>query len=192
MEQKSSDTKINMENVQRNNTGLKDKLLELSFYTACAGTISIAESLIPKPFPFLRIGLSNIILMLLVMNRQEFSALFVLLGRIILAGLVVGTLLMPTSLIALGSGFVSLLVMIAVSRMKTKLSWVGISILAAVVHNLTQLVIVRAILIYSDALFNLIPIMIILGIATGTVTGILAVALNQRLPRRVNENKIFG
>jgi len=181
-----------MENVQRTNTGLKDKLLELSFYTACAGTISIAEALIPKPFPFLKIGLSNIVLILLVMNRQEFTALLVLLGRIVLTGLVVGTLLMPTSLIALGSGLISLLVMMIVSRIKTKLSWVGISILAAVTHNLMQLVIVRAILIYSNSIFSLIPIMIILGIVTGTVTGILAVALNQRLPRRFNDKKIFG
>lgn len=170
---------------------LKDKLLELSFYTACAGTISIAEALIPKPFPFLKIGLANIVIMLLIMKKDELSALLVLLGKIILSGLVVGTILMPTTLIALGSGLASLLIMIVFSRVRLGLSWVGISILAAVVHNLMQLVIVRAILIYSNSIFELIPILLILGIGTGTVTGIIAIILNKRLPRSFNEKKIY-
>ncbi len=170
---------------------LKDKLLELSFYTACAGTISIAESLIPKPFPFLKIGLSNIVIMLLIMKREEVSAILVLLGKIILSGLLVGTLLMPTTLIALGSGFVSLLIMAFLGRIKFGLSWVGISIIAAVAHNLMQLVIVRAIMIYSNSLFELIPLLLILGIGTGTITGIIAITLKQRLPRSFNEKKIY-
>lgn len=175
----------------RNDSKLKDKLLELSFYTACAGTIAIAESLIPKPFPFLKIGLSNIVIILLVMKREEFSAILVLLGKILLSGLLVGTILMPTTLIALGSGLVSLLMMIIFSRLKFGLSWVGISIIAAVVHNLMQLVIVRAILIYSNSLFELIPLLLILGIVTGTITGIIAITLKQRLPRSFNETKIY-
>lgn len=169
---------------------LKDKLLEISFYTACAGTIAIAESLIPKPLPFLKIGLANVVLILLIMRKDELSAFLVLLGKIILSGLVVGTILMPTTLIALGSGLVSLLTMIVFSRLKLGLSWVGISILSAVVHNIMQLVIVRSILIYSNSIFELIPILLMLGIGTGTVTGIIAIILNQRLPRSFNEKKI--
>ncbi len=164
-------------------------MLELSFYTACAGTISIAESLIPKPFPFLKIGLSNIVIMLLIMKRKELMAVLVLLGKITLSGLFVGSLLMPTTLIALGSGFASLIIMILLSRVKFGLSWVGISILAATVHNIMQLVIVRTILIYSNSLFELIPILLLLGIGTGTVTGIIAISITQRLSRSFNEEK---
>lgn len=175
---------------RKDDSKLKDKILLLSFYTACAGTISIAESLIPKPFPFLKIGLSNIVIMLLIMKREELSAILVLLGKILLSGVLVGTLLMPTTLIALGSGLISLSVMILFSRIKLGLSWVGISILAAVAHNLMQLVIVRAILIYSNSLFELIPILLILGIVTGTITGVIAITLNRRLSRSLNEEKI--
>lgn len=174
----------------RGDSKLKDKLLELSFYTACAGTISIAESLIPKPFPFLKIGLANIVIMLLIMKKEELMAILVLLGKILLSGLLVGTLLMPTTIIALGSGSVALLTMILFSRVKLGLSWVGISILSAVVHNTMQLIIVRAILIYSNSLFELIPILLILGIVTGTITGIIAISLNHRLSRSFNEEKI--
>lgn len=170
---------------------IKDRLLEISFYTACAGTISVVESLIPKPFPFLKIGLANIVIMLLIMKKDELSAILVLLGKILLSGLIVGTLLMPTTLIALGSGLVSLLAMIIFSRLKLGLSWVGISIIAAVVHNLMQLVIVRAILIYSNSIFELIPVLLFLGIVTGTITGIIAITLKQRLPRSFNGKKIY-
>jgi uncharacterized membrane protein len=54
-----------------------------------------------------------------------------------------------------------------------------------------QLVIVRSILIYSNAIFELIPVLLILGIGTGTVTGIIAIILNQRLPRSFNEKKVY-
>lgn len=185
---------INKESYKRTkgyDSKLKDKLLELSFYTACAGTISIAESLIPKPFPFLKIGLANVVIMLLIMRKDKISALLVLLGKILLSSLVVGTILMPTTLIALGSGLVSLLTMIVFNRVKLGLSWVGISIIAAVVNNIMQLVIVRAILIYSNSIFELIPVLLILGVVTGTITGIIAIILNQRLPRSFNEKKIY-
>ena len=169
----------------------KDKLLEISFFTACAGTISIAESLIPKPLPFLKIGLANIILILLIMQRKELSGVLVLLGKVLLSGIFIGSLLMPTTLIALGSGLVSLLIMIIVSRVRLGLSWVGISIIGAVVHNLMQLVIVRAIIIYSNSVFELIPVLLFLGIATGTVTGIIEITLNKRLAWSFNEKKIY-
>ena len=97
------------------------------------------------------------------MKKDELSALLVLIGKIILSGLVVGTILMPTTLIALGSGLASLAIMIVFSRIRLGLSWVGISIMAAVVHNLMQLVIVRSILIYSNSIFELIPVLLILA-----------------------------
>ena len=172
-------------------SGLKDKLLELSFYTACAGTISIAEFLIPKPFPFLRIGLANIVIILLLMQRKEMSAIIVLVGKVLLSGLFVGTLLMPTTLIALGSGLTSLSIMAIITRFRLGLSWVGISILGAVAHNVMQLIIVRSILIYSNSIFELLPILLLLGIGTGTATGIIAVVLNQRLPWSFNEKKTY-
>jgi len=166
---------------RREDSIFKDKLLAISFYTACAGTISIAESLIPKPFPFLKIGLANIVLILLVMQRKELSAFVVLLGKVLLSGLFIGSLLMPTTLIALGSGLVSLFMMAIMARVRLGLSWVGISIIGAVIHNLMQLVIVRAIIIYSNSIFELIPVLLLLGVVTGTVTGIIAIILNERL-----------
>jgi len=181
--------KVVYEQKQRDDSGLKDKLIELSFYTACAGTISIVESLIPKPFPFLKIGLANIVLILLIMQGKELSAVIVLFGKVLLSGLFVGTLLMPTTLIALGSGLVSLLIMAIMVRVKLGLSWVGISIIAAITHNLMQLVIVRTIIIYSNSIFELIPLLLILGIVTGTATGIMAIIINQRLTWSFNETK---
>lgn len=174
---------------QRDDSGLKDKLIELSFYTACAATISIVESLIPKPLPFLKIGLANIVLVLLIMQGKEFSALIVLFGKVLLAGLFIGTLLMPTTLIALGSGLISLVSMFFIARFKLGLSWVGISIIGAITHNLMQLVIVRSIIIYSNSIFEFIPFLLILGIGTGTVTGIMAIIINKRLTWSFNERK---
>lgn len=171
-------------------TKLKDRLIMLSFYTACAASISLAESLIPKPFPFLKLGLANIVLLLLLMKREYVTAILVLVGKVILSGLFLATILMPTTLIALVSGITSLSFMILANKLKIGFSWVGISIVGAVVHNLMQLVIVRTTMIYSNSVFDLIPLLILLGLVTGTITGILAIKLNQNLTWSFHDKKI--
>lgn len=171
------------------NSNIKDKLLELSFYTACAATIAIAESLIPKPFPFLKIGLANVVIILLLMNHKDVSAILVLIGKVLLSGFIVGTLLMPTTIIAFASGMTSIMIMLLARNLKLGLSWVGISILGALTHNIMQLVTVRIMIIYSNSIFELTPLLLLLGLGTGTITGLIAIVLKQRLTWSFNEKK---
>lgn len=170
-----------------NNKRMKEKISEICFYTACAGAIAILESLIPKPLPFIRIGLANVVLMLLIMQNKQVSAILVLLGKTVISGIMVGTLLMPTTIISSVSGFIALISMVILSKYRLGLSWVGISITAAVVHNLTQLVVVRYLLHFSKSIYDLTPIMIVLGIVSGTITGILATKIYSKLKVRLDE-----
>ncbi len=170
-------------------TNLKENLLELSFYTACAGTIALAESLIPKPFPFLKIGLANVVIILLLMKHKDLSAFLVVVGKVLLSGFFTGTILMPTTIIGLGSGLMSILVMLSARKMTFGLSWIGISILGALAHNMMQIIIVRLLIIYSNSIFELIPLLLILAVGTGTITGLIAIILKQRLTWSFNEKK---
>lgn len=174
---------------QYENSPLKDKLIELSFYTACASTIAIAESLIPKPFPFLKIGLANVVIILLLMKHKDLSAFLVIIAKVILSGFFLGSLLMPTTIIGLASGLTSLVLMLVVRKYSLGLSWVGISILGAIAHNITQIIVVRLMIIYSNSIFDLIPILLVLGLGTGTITGLIASVLKQRLTWSFNEKK---
>ena len=168
---------------------IKEKILEISFFTACAGTISVAETLIPKPLPFLKIGLANIVILILIMNKKNLTALIVILGKTLLSGLIIGTLLMPTTIIALVSGLLSFSVMILLRDNRLGLSWIGVSVLSAVVHNMSQLVVVRGVLIYSNSIFKLTPLMIILGVVSGILTGVLSLELNKKISWRINGEK---
>ncbi len=178
-----------------NHNKLKDTnmkyVIESSYFTALASILAIVESLIPKPLPFIRIGFANVILLLLVTNRKYLTALIVLFAKTIIGGVVVGTLLLPTTIISLGAGLTSLTVMYLVSKYNNGFTLLGISILGAVSHNIMQLFIVRNILIFSDSLFNLVPIMILLAILTGSVTGVIVTLINNNFKEVLNE-KVFA
>jgi len=54
-------------------------LLQLAFLTAAASSIHIVESLIMRvlPLPFLRIGLSNVVVLYLIYKNQTWEAIVV-------------------------------------------------------------------------------------------------------------------
>ncbi len=66
-------------------------------------------------------------------------------------------------------------------------SIIGISIIGAVAHNLTQIVVVRILLIRENSIFYLTPILVIMGIVTGIVTGYLTYLIKDSLFAKEDE-----
>ncbi len=64
-------------------------------------------------------------------------------------------------------------------------SLVGISVVGAVVHNLTQLTVVAEFYVRSTSTFLLTPFMIFTGLIAGFITGILAEFVLQRLEKNL-------
>lgn len=82
---------------------MKPKYLTfLAFLTATASVIYIVESLIFRmlPLPFLRLGLSNIVVLYLIWQRRIFSAIIVNLAKSIVGGIATFTLLSPTVILS--------------------------------------------------------------------------------------------
>lgn len=153
---------------------LRNPSLELAFFTALAVAVYVLESFLPKPLPFLRIGLANVVVLVVLVTRGFSPALVVTLGKTLVGGLFSGLLLSPTTLLSLCSSLTALGVMFLILQTGLGFSLIGISIAGATIHNLVQLVLIRSILIREDSIFYLIPVMIILGIITGIITGFLA------------------
>ena len=147
------------------------RILSLALYTAAAASIHIVESLIMRilPLPFIRIGLSNVVVLYLIYKNQPFSAIIVNISKAVIGGLVTLTLLSPATLLSLGGGFAAIGVMVFARWLRLGLSIYGISILGAIAHNLTQLALVHQILIHSDSVFMLTPILISIGLLSGCV-----------------------
>ncbi|MCB5262357.1 MAG: Gx transporter family protein [Candidatus Cloacimonetes bacterium] len=164
---------------------MKPKYLTfLAFLTATASVIYIVESLIFRmlPLPFLRLGLSNIVVLYLIWQRKIFSAIIVNLAKSLVGGIATFTLLSPTVILSLGGGFIAVLVMSAALLVRPRFSLTGISILGAISHNLTQLVLARYLIIQSDSLFVLTPILILFGLISGIITAYICYYLEDKIP----------
>ena len=153
----------------------------LAFFTAFAVTVYILENLIPKPLPFMKLGLSNVVILVLLMTGDVRAAILVAAAKTLLGGLLAGTLISPTTLLSGGGTALSLFCMIVLHELPLRFSILGISIAGAVSHNFAQISLVRWLLIKENSIFCLTPILILMGIVTGIITGYLAKILIERL-----------
>lgn len=162
-------------------------LLVLAFLTATACSVQIAENLIMRllPLPFIRIGLSNVVILYLIQRKQVLNAVIVNVTKSLVGGIVTFTLLSPGTLLSLGGGFAAVLVMWAADRLPLGFSVFGISVLGAVAHNLAQLSIVKSVVLPQADVFVLTPILLVLALISGFVTAwiLLAVQAKYQLQR---------
>jgi heptaprenyl diphosphate synthase len=139
---------------------------------AATVVLTIVEDFLqlPTPAPFVKIGLSNIVVMytLFFLGKREaylvgvLKALFVFITRGMVAGI-----------LSLGGGVLSITVMVLLMIVfKEHISYFILSIAGAVFHNLGQLAAVS--LLYTNMLFIVhLPILLISGVVAGTVTATL-------------------
>jgi heptaprenyl diphosphate synthase len=163
----------------------KKRELYLVVFVLLALYFSLFETIIPKPFPWMKIGLSNLATIIVLVKFGPKMAYEVLFLRIFIQGMMIGTLFTPGFFISLISGIISTSTMCFLYRFKNHLSLVSISILSAFTHNLTQLVVVYFLLFRSAEIMSksvLIFVMIFLGIGviSGGIIGIIASKLRLR------------
>lgn len=149
----------------------KFSLPQLAFLTAIAVSIQVFESFIFRviPLPFIRVGLSNVVILYLIWHDCPLSAVIVNITKSLLGGLITLTLLTPATILSLGGGLAAILVMVVFRWLRLGLGLFGISILGAIAHNLTQLVLVRWLLIKSQAVFMLTPILLLIALVSGSL-----------------------
>jgi heptaprenyl diphosphate synthase len=147
-------------------------LVHLAFLTALAVSMYLLEMLIPKPMPFMTLGLANIVVLLLLLHHHPRAAIIVALGKTVVGGLFSGMLLSPTTALSLAGTLLSFGFMLIALRLP--LGILGISICGAVGHNFGQLLMVRLLLVPNDGIFHLTPLLIIVGMVTGIITGSIA------------------
>lgn len=150
----------------------------LSMLLAMAIVLNLVETLIPIFIPGVKLGLANIIILIMLYEFKPTEALIVNLLRIIIVGLIRSTLLSPTFLMSLTGGILSYLLMLLFSRGKI-FSPIGVSVLGAVGHTVGQIVI-AIILLDTTAFVYYLPLIALLSVFTGVFSGILARAYLKR------------
>lgn len=155
------------------------KLALTSVMISLAIVLSYVEKLIPAfvAVPGVKIGLANIAVVFTLYKMGTKDAFVVSLLRVVIANLLFGSIL--SLLYSLAGALVSLIVM-AVLKKTSLFSTVGVSIAGGVIHNMAQLV-VACFFVGSDILKYYSPVLLLTGIVSGAVIGLIAAVLIKRI-----------
>ena len=156
------------------------KLTLLSFFAVISLAVYAIESAIPPlvPLPGIKLGLANVITLILLGRFTWREACMVLSVRIALSALLFGQAL--SLLYSLAGGFFSLFVMAAVLKLLNG-KWTCLAGAAGgLCHNLAQLMTALAITATPGVLAYL-PFLVISGVLTGLFTGLCAGFAGKRL-----------
>lgn len=170
--------KNNLNHKNQDEKSYRTKLI--TFFSALCLFLSAVEYAIPKPLPFLRLGLANlpVILSLSILKNREIA--LVVFFKVVAQGVISGTLFSYIFLFSAAGSFSSAFVMILASRLfKSKISAFGISLAGALSNNLAQLCIARLFLFGQNARY-IAPILLITGFVTGSALGIFTELFKQK------------
>lgn len=161
-----------MKNEKAKNAALFGLMIALAF------TLGYLESLIPVNLgiPGVKLGIANIVVLTSIYVLGEKKAFVIAVIRILLAGLTFGN---TYSLIySLCGGLFSFAVMCLMKR--TKLSTTGVSISGGVSHNIGQ-ILAAAFLMGTTKIVYYLPILLVAGVVTGTLIGLVSSLIINRL-----------
>lgn len=163
---------------------LRNKVAYMGVFLALALICSYVESLIPISFgiPGVKLGLTNIVVVLMLYCIGAKEALAVSVCRIVLAGFLFGNLF--SILYSLAGGLLSFLIMWAVKR-TGKLGILPVSVCGGIFHNIGQLA-VAALVVENYNVFYYLPVLLLAGAATGLAIGVVAQELIIRIGDRMN------
>lgn len=150
------------------------QLAEFSIYTALAFIFGYIESLIPLPVPFpgMKIGLANLIIIIVLYKKDFRSAFCISMLRNFLNAFTFGS--MFSLLYSLAGSILSVAVMGFIKRFGSRrFSVFSASILGGILHNMGQLLVASFLVGFSSILWYL-PVLYFCGLLTGSIIGWIA------------------
>lgn len=150
--------------------------------------LSYVETLIPAiPIPGAKIGLPNIITLMVLLTLGFRNALVVLIIRATISTLLFSSLL--SLAYSLAGGIISLIMMfLLIKFFEKKMSIIAISILGAITHNLAQLL-VAILILETISIASLLPWLVIIAIPAGIVVG-LCVRYSKKMFNKILNQRV--
>ena len=143
--------------------------------------LSTIEFMIPKPMPFMRIGIANLPLML-ALDIFPFPVFLVLVGiKVLGQALITGTLFSYIFLFSLAGTALAAISMYALRRLlgPQRVSFIGVGTLGAMMSNVSQMALAWLFLFGNSARFIATPFFAA-GLITGIALGIFCEAFARR------------
>ena len=160
------------------------RVATLAVLTAMGLIMFMVESLFPPLIlPGAKMGLSNIFSLLTVIVLGPVEAIILVVIRTTLGSIFTGNV--STLMYSLTAGLVSVVVsVILVEFIYPKVSIIAISVVAAVMHNLTQNV-VFCLVSNTPEMFSYMPWLALLGVVAGIIVGFAVWFILRAVPTRV-------
>ena len=159
------------------------KIARMGLLVALAMILSYVESLIPAfvAVPGVKVGLANIVVIFALYTLVPVEALTVSLLRVILSSFLFGSVL--SLLYSLSGALLSLGGMIVMKKLKI-FSTLVVSVTGGVLHNVGQ-ILVACLVLETDVLLYYLPVLILSGVVTGAVIGIIGSLVIKRLENNI-------
>jgi len=165
--------------------------IHIALLSAYAVGLHSIEALIPSPVPWLRLGLANIITLTTLYLYGLKAGMTVTLVRVFIRSLLAGTFLGPAFIMSLGGGIASTLVMwIVIVLSQRFLGPVSLSIIGALTHNVTQLLLAYVLFVKQiKAIVLISPVILAAGLITGAFNGIVTNMIIKKIEEKKGLNK---
>jgi len=148
------------------------RLTLLAVMLAASIVLSIIESFIPVFIPGVKLGLANVVTLIIFYLYGDKDAFLILILRIFLVGILVGTIWSPGFYLSLSGGLTAYVMMFLFKHLKV-FSIVGVSIMGAFGHSVGQIAMAIFLIERTELIFYL-PYILVLSVATGVITGIVS------------------
>ena len=162
---------------------MKKKVAYLGLFLGLALVCSYLESLVPIGFgiPGIKLGLTNVVVILLMYCIGAKEALIISLLRIFL----IGFLFNPASILfSLAGGLLSFILMYLMKRTNL-FKCLSVSLVGGISHNIGQIIVASVIVENYNILFY-IPVLLVAGIITGFLIGIVSQEIIIRLENSIH------
>lgn len=160
------------------------RLTRLALLITFALILSYIETLIPAiPIPGAKLGLANVVTLVALCSMTFWDGLIIVILRTTISAFLFTS---PSALMySVPAGLLSLIVMyFLLKAFKKNEGMITVSLISAVVHNMTQLF-VAVLILETIRLSYLAPWLIILAIPTGLIVGVSALYLNRIVGKRM-------
>lgn len=146
-----------------------------------AVTLHVFESALPSLGPWFKPGLANIVTLLALVWLGPRAAVSLAIGRVIVGSAFIGTIFTPTFVISMAGTLAATAFIITAWRLIPGITLVGISLLGAIAHMTAQFTTVEFLFIHQQALYYLLPPLLLLSTLTGWINGAVAAYIVSRL-----------
>jgi len=156
----------------------------IALLTATGVVIYVFEGVLPRPLPWVRPGLANVVTLVALELLGVWPAVLVASLRILLAALLLGTFGNVAFLFSVVGGACALLGMVVAYRwFKPPLSLVGVGLVGAFCHAVGQLAVAWAFLIRSAAVFAIASTLLLSAALAGLLVGLAAQSVARGMAR---------